>query len=164
MISPGAALDVTKRYWNKVPVDVFALAAELGLGPKFDLLPDEISGLIKRAHDDQWLIVINENHHRVRQRFTCAHEIGHFIFHRDLLADGVSDTLAYRADVAELPNPRIQRQQEWQANNFAANLLVPSAWLSAAQAAGWNDPKDLARHFDVSETVIRIKLGLPLPA
>lgn len=162
MIPPGEALELAKRYWTKVPVDVFSLARDLGLGPKFQRLPDEISGLIKRVNDDQWLVVINEGHHRVRQRFTCAHEIGHFIFHRDLLADGVSDTLAYRADIAELPNPKIQRQQEWQANNFASNLLVPSAWLTAAQAAGWHDPKDLAKQFDVSETVIRIKLGLPL--
>lgn len=164
MISAGAALEVTKRYWNKVPVDVFGLAKELGLGPKFEALPDDISGMIKRVRDDDWLIVINDHHHLNRQRFTCAHEIGHFIFHRDLLKDGVSDTLAYRADGHKLPNPSIQRQHEWQANNFASNLLVPTTWLKAAQAAGFTDPRDLAKQFEVSETVIRIKMGLPLNA
>ena len=163
MISAGEALDVTKRYWNKVPVDVFGLAGELGLGPKFEVLDDNISGMIRRVGDDRWLIVINHFHATVRQRFTCAHEIGHFIFHRDLLKDGVSDTLAYRADGMELPNPSIGWQQERQANNFAANLLVPSAWLKAAQAAGFTT-KELAGHFAVSETVVKIKLGLPLNA
>ncbi len=163
MISAGEALEVTKRYWNKVPVDVFALAAELGLGPKFEALPDNISGMIRRVGDDRWEIVINEFHARVRQRFTCAHEIGHFIFHRSLLADGVSDTLAYRADGERLPNPSIGWQQERQANNFAANLLVPNAWLKAAQNAGFTT-KELAGHFDVSETVMKIKMGLPLNA
>lgn len=162
MISAGEALDAAKRYWNKVPVDVFALARELGLGPKFEPLDDAISGLIRRVDGDNWEIVINKFHARVRQRFTCAHEIGHFIFHRALLQDGVSDTLAYRADIGELPNPNIGWQQERQANNFAANLLVPSAWLTAAKAAGFSDTKDLAKHFEVSETVMRIKMGLPL--
>lgn len=164
MISAGAALDVAKTYWKTIPVDVFGLAKELGLGPKFESLPDDISGLIKRVRDDHWLIVINANHHSNRQRFTCAHEIGHFIFHRDLLKDGVSDTLAYRADGDKLPNPNIQRQHEWQANNFASNLLVPSNWLRASQAEGFTDPADLAKRFEVSETVMRIKLGLPLNA
>ena len=161
MKSPGEALEIAKGYWDKVPVDVFALAGELDLGPKFEVLDDNISGLIRRKADGDWQIVINHFHATVRQRFTCAHEIGHFIFHRDLLKDGVSDTLAYRADGVELPNPSIGPQQERQANNFAANLLVPNAWLKAAQTAGFST-KELATHFNVSETVMKIKLGLPL--
>lgn len=163
MITPKEALEITKRYWKDVPVDVFAIARDLGLGPRFSDLPDHISGMIKRVSgDDQWEIVINERHARVRQRFTAAHEIGHFIYHRPLLADGVSDTLAYRADGGEMPNASIGPVQERQANNFAANLLVPSHWLTAAKAIGVTDPKELAGKFNVSETVMRIKMGLPL--
>lgn len=160
--TPKEALEITKRYWNDVPVRVFDLARELGLGPVSEPLPDNISGMIRRA-GDRWEVVYNWGHARVRQRFTVAHEIGHFIFHRDLLNEGVSDTLAYRSDAAELPNPKIQREQEWQANNFAANLLVPNHWLSAAKAAGITDVAELARQFDVSETVMRIKMRLPIP-
>lgn len=160
--TPGEALEIAKRYWDNIPVRVFELATELGLGPVKADLPDNISGMIRRV-GDQWECVYNGNHARVRQRFTVAHEIGHFIYHRSLLHQGVGDTLAYRAEGTELPNPSITREQEWQANNFASNLLVPSRWLRAAQASGINDVKDLARHFDVSETVMRIKLRLPLP-
>jgi len=160
--TPREALEITKRYWNDIPVRVFALAHELGLGPISAPLPDNISGMIRRV-GDRWECVYNQGHARVRQRFTVAHEIGHFIYHRDLLRQGVGDTLAYRAEGSELPNPLITREQEWQANNFAANLLVPSRWLRAAQAAGVVDVNELARQFGVSGTVMRIKMRLPLP-
>lgn len=160
--TPREALEITKRYWNEIPVRVFDLARELGLGPVAAPLPDHISGMIRRV-GDRWECVYNQGHARVRQRFTVAHEIGHFIYHRDLLHQGVGDTLAYRAEGSELPNPLITREHEWQANNFAANLLVPSQWLRAAQAAGITDVDELARNFNVSGTVMRIKLRLPLP-
>lgn len=163
LVPAGEALEISKRYWQAVPVNVFGLASELGLGPVSADLPNNISGMIRRKSDGGWEIVYNARHARVRQRFTVAHEIGHFIFHRDLLEDGVSDTLAFRADDEEMPNAHIGPQQEWQANNFAANLLVPSNWLRAAQAAGVTDVKELARQFEVSEAVMRIKLRLPLP-
>lgn len=161
--TPGEALEIAKRYWNDIPVRVFELAAELGLGPVAADLPDNISGMIRRVGTDRWECVYSRNHARVRQRFTVAHEIGHFIYHRSLLHKGVGDTLAYRSEGTELPNPSITREQEWQANNFASNLLVPTRWLRAAQAAGITDVRELAQRFDVSETVMRIKLRMPLP-
>lgn len=162
LISPGEALEIAKRYWDDIPVRVFELATELGLGPVRAKLETNISGMIRRA-GDRWECVYNQDHALVRQRFTVAHEIGHFIYHRSLLHQGVGETLAYRADGTDFPNPSITREHEWQANNFASNLLVPSRWLRAAQASGINDVKDLARRFEVSETVMRIKMRLPLP-
>ena len=161
VMTPKQAFDLARRYGDSVPVDVFALAGEMRLGPFAEVLPENISGLIRRNDDGSMSIVYNHWHARTRQRFTVAHEIGHFIFHRDRLDAGVSDTLAFRADAVELPNPRIGREQEWQANNFAANLLVPDRWLRAARAAGINEVKKLAKRFDVSPAVMKIKLGLP---
>lgn len=161
--SPGEALEITKRYWKEIPVRVFNLAAELGLGPCREQLPNNISGLIRREKDGSWSVAYNASHAEVRQRFTVAHEIGHFIFHRELLANGVSDTLAYRADDVALPNHNIKREHEWQANNFAANLLIPDHWLRAARTAGFTEVSDLAKRFQVSETAMRIKMRLPAP-
>jgi plasmid stabilization system protein ParE len=164
--TPREAFDIAQRYWRNVPVRVDELARELNLGPKFDSrMPQHISGKIAKVAPDSWLIFVNAAHNRLRQRFTIAHEIGHFIFHRDLLEQhaGASDTLAYRVDDRVLPNPLIQPQQEWQANNFAANLLIPDYYLRAAQASGMTDVRELARHFQVTEVAMRIKLGLPIP-
>jgi Zn-dependent peptidase ImmA (M78 family) len=159
--SPGEALEIAKRYWPQVPVRVFELATELGLGPVFDpALGEMVSGMIQRRPDGDFEIVVNARHHVNRQRFTVAHEIGHFIFHRDRLHAGTSDTLAYRTDQRIFPNSLIGPEQERQANNFAANLLIPNTHLQAAQAAGFTDPSDLAQKYEVSLGAMKIKLGL----
>lgn len=164
MKTPGKALEIAKRYSAEAPVRVFDLARELELGPIFQELPSNISGLIHRRDDGEWEIVVNSQHHVNRQRFTVAHEIGHFIFHRERLANGVSDTLAFRADDVELPNPNIGWEQERQANNFAANLLIPSTYLKAAKEIGIVGDEELAARFQVSRAAMRIRLGLPLLA
>jgi Zn-dependent peptidase ImmA (M78 family) len=105
---------------------------------------------------------VNANHSSVRQRFTIAHEIGHFIYHRGRLEKcaegGTSDTLAYRTDDRVYPNPHITWLQEYQANNFASNLLIPSHLLAEQVAKGATE-EEMARHFNVSLAAIRIKLG-----
>lgn len=166
MKTPREAFDITQRYWRNVPVRVDELASELDLGPEFDArMPQHIAGKIVKITSASWIIFVNAAHNLLRQRFTIAHEIGHFIFHRDLLEQyaGVSDTLAYRVDDRVLANPLIRPQEEWQANNFAANLLIPNFYLRAAQASGITDVVELANHFQVTQVAMRIKLGLPIP-
>lgn len=165
-IPPSEALAKVKRYWNDAPVDVFAAARELHLGPLLDeTLPDHVSGAIRRDGDDNWQIVVNANHALVRQRFTVAHEIGHFIYHRQKLevCDGTSDTLAFRIDGHYYPNKYIGPREEWQANTFASNFLIPSHVLKAAQSLGITDEVELARRFNVSPAAMRIKLGRSSP-
>lgn len=58
----------------------------------------------------------------VRQRFTIAHEIGHFLLHNP-------DDVVYR-DVIENYNNLIDRIREREANGFAAELLMPESLLS----------------------------------
>ena len=166
MKTPGEALRIAKNYWGTAPVDVFAIAKELELGPVFaDDLPEHVSGLIRKRSDGVWEIVVNKKHPKVRQRFTVAHEIGHFIYHRERLeaGAGTSDTLAFRIDDRIYPNAHIGPTQEVQANIFAANLLIPDHVLRVAQEMmGITDPDELANHFEVSRAAMRIKLGLPM--
>jgi Zn-dependent peptidase ImmA (M78 family) len=73
-----------------------------------------------------------------RFRFTLAHELGHLELHRDLeledvgiqggdIEDGRGDLFQGRREV------HTQRQWlEWQANNFAAALLLPNKMLRRA--------------------------------
>ena len=64
----------------KPPVPVDQLTKKLGI----ILCPlpadDEISGAIVRK-DGRVVIAVNPAHHHNRQRFTIAHELGHFFFH-----------------------------------------------------------------------------------
>jgi Zn-dependent peptidase ImmA (M78 family) len=152
-------LTVVKKYWYTAPVDVHAIARELGLGPSAENLPKNVSGLIRRRNGG-YEIAYNAAHSEVRQRFTIAHEIGHYVFHRDLLGKGVGDTLAYRDDGSGLPNPHISIREEREANAFAANVLMPTHLIQKLRSEGITEPVRLAARLNVSLPAIRIKLGL----
>lgn len=160
MMNSKDILAVVRKYWDTAPVDVFAILRELGLGPAQRALPANISGMIERRDGDGFLVVLNNTQSMTRQRFTAAHELGHYIYHRDLLGKGVGDTLAYRAEGTELPNEHIRVTHERQANNFAANLLMPTHLIDRLRAEGIIQPYALANRLGVSEAAMRIRLGL----
>jgi len=58
---------------------------------KFDALPDGVSGVLLRR-DDLALVAVNAAHPELRQRFTIAHEIGHFMLHKDVYIDTTTRT------------------------------------------------------------------------
>src|ERR1700755_157089 len=119
------SLSIIKNHWNDGPGPVDTIASEIGTPVLRANLPPNISGLIT-TDGDGYKIVVNGRHSIERQRFTIAHEIGHYIYHRDLLGKGTGDTLAYRAEGTEIPNKHITATHERQANIFAANLLMPN--------------------------------------
>lgn len=153
------SLEVVKKHWNTIPVPVEKIASELGLNVRYDALPDNISGAIVKS-DAGYYILVNRTHAPTRRRFTVAHEIGHFIYHRDLLGEGTGDTRAYRADGTPFPNRKITEVQERQANTFAANLLMPNHLIKRLQAQGILSPEELAKSLQVSPEAMRIKLGM----
>lgn len=67
-----------------------------------------------------------------RKRFSIAHELGHF--HIPSHARTGADGTGYCADRDMRARSRDARQQEWEANDFAAELLMPKK-LFAADAA-----------------------------
>ena len=154
-------LKLAEKYWGDIPVPVFDILGELGLGPEREFLADDISGWIERRPDGSYRVVVNAAHSPVRQRFTAAHELGHYIYHRDLLGAGTGDTRAYRAEGTRLPNGAIRPVHERQANSFAANLLMPLASINKLKAQGVVTVTELADRLGVSQDSMRIRLGLP---
>lgn len=148
-------LKVIAKHWDSTPVPIGAIIEELGLPLSYEPLADNISGYIERQNGT-YRIVVNATHARTRQRFTAAHELGHFIYHRDLLGDGVGDNRAYRADGTNRPNANIRPIHERQANSFAANVLMPRHRLADVGNA---TTSELAMMFDVSQEAMRIRLG-----
>lgn len=154
-------LKLAERYWGEIPVPVYRICEELGLGPQFQPLDDDMSGWIERRADGSYGIVVNELHAHVRRRFTAAHELGHYIYHRDLLGAGTGDTRAYRTDGTRFANGAIRPIHERQANSFAANLLMPLASINTLKGNGVNTVMALADSLEVSQDTMRIRLGLP---
>jgi hypothetical protein len=66
-----------------------------------------------------------------RYRFTVAHELGHWILHREVLSKDREGQTKLHLDVINTPNIICRSydthsQIEWQANQFAASLLMPA--------------------------------------
>jgi Zn-dependent peptidase ImmA (M78 family) len=151
--------NIINIFRNNYPVDVEGLARILGINVVYAELGKEISGMIQREEDGSFTITVNENDPKTRKRFTIAHELGHFIYHKDKIGNGIYDNRMYRS-VPGHSNPLINAQQETQANQFAASLLTPSALIERLQSEGVTDPDELAEKLGVSKQAMRIRLGL----
>lgn len=117
---------------RKPPVDVHAIAERLGASVRRAPHEGSISGMLYRD-GRQVIIGVNERDVPVRQRFTTAHEIGHLKLHRGrpmILDHKVhGDT---RVDLRDTTVP--SSREEVQANAFAAELLMPEAFVREAFA------------------------------
>lgn len=146
-----------ERYWDTLPVPIDTIIDEIGLTINYKALDDNISGWIELQADGSYQIVVNANHASTRRRFTAAHELGHYIYHRDLLGNGVGDNRAYRSEGTGHMNAKIMPRHERQANTFAANVLMPRHVLAAMTDR--TDAAKLARIFAVSPDAMRIRIG-----
>lgn len=150
-------------FQNSAPVNVDALCKALGIKVNYAHLGADVAGMIEKIKDDVYLISVNANDPITRQRFTIAHELGHYVYHRDKMGDGIDDDRAYRStNVGKYHNTNIGQREETQANIFAANLLMPWGLISSLQDQGISDPDELASRLGVSKQAMYIRLGLTL--
>lgn len=159
-------LEILRKYTQQAPVDVEAIAAELGIPVLRGFLSADISGVIERGSDGRYRITVNASDSLARQRFTIAHEIAHYLYHRDLIGDGIADSPAYRAPNLEVyANTRIQPKHETQANQFAANILMPLPLIRTLEAENPGISLDaLAKRLKVSLPALRVRKGMtPYP-
>ncbi|NKJ03853.1 ImmA/IrrE family metallo-endopeptidase [Rhizobium sp. SG741] len=145
------------------PVDPVAVANELGLKVFNATFDDEgIHGLIAKRPTNT-SIFVNVNDKPVRKRFTVAHELGHFVLH---LAAGEGEFIDTQDNFRTVQDPDTPwddtRRAEWEANVFAAALLMPrEAVLRAWKEIG--DPDGMAAYFQVSRQAMALRLdGLGL--
>jgi Zn-dependent peptidase ImmA (M78 family) len=102
---------------------------------------------------NRWVIRVNRHEHKHRQRFTIAHEIAHFVLHKDEIRDGITEDTFYRSGLPE--------RREWEANRLAADILMPWDLVRALAADGKTTPSELAQELEVSQAAMHIRLGLP---
>lgn len=146
------AVDVIQPFLDHAPVDVAAMAAALGVKVTYDFLDPGTSGKIECAlFEDECVITVNIAHPETRQRFTIAHELAHYILHRDLIGDGVIDNAMYRSE-------RLSDERERQANRYAAQLLMPKKLVHQAWNNGAHTREALAARFKVSPEVAEIRM------
>ena len=114
------AARVRATFWpsGALPVDPVAIARSMGIDVMQAELPENVSGaLVKKVGADP-LILLARDDHATRKRFTCAHEIGHYI--RRAGKDEYQ-SVDFRSQLASKGTD----PEEVFANQFAANLLMP---------------------------------------
>ena len=133
------------------PVNLYGLLDELGLAFEAAKLPTGVSGKITKDRGARagFKVVVNTDEPPRRQRFTIAHEIAHYVLHRDLIGDGVTDDAMYRSSLAD--------EYERQADRLAGEILLPARALRVAYATEKGLAK-LGTMFDASMDAIRIRL------
>lgn len=153
-------LATIQSHHDSAPVRLSAIANALGVKVIATSLPSGISGEIRPDPDNagQFIIRVNRNDSARRQRFTVAHEIGHYLLHRNEIGDGITDDVLYRSELSD--------RREAQANRMAADLLMPQQlvdeWLDRARALKVDNVVGfLADKFNVSEAAMKIRLGIP---
>lgn len=147
------------NYRKTYPVDVEGLIKSLDIELHEAWLDKGISGQLEKKNG-KYRITVNAENSRVRKRFTMAHELGHYVLHRDLVGDGVDDDKAYRSTHEGLYyNTNIGPKQETEANQFAANLLMPHDLLEELRRQG-KQPIEIAKIMEVSQPAIKIRMGL----
>lgn len=154
-------LDIVRTFQVELPVDVEG--AILALGIELDrsaALPPGISGELRKLPTGRFVIKASAREHLFRRRFTMAHELGHFIFHRDIVGDGVDDDQLYRSTTeGDIYNSRIKRIHEAQANSFAANFLMPKDLMRKELRKVGPVVDALYPRFQVSPSAMRWRLS-----
>ena len=141
-----------------VPVDKLTKKLKLLL---YSLPGDhEISGAIIRKTGQRVIIAVNPAHHINRQRFTIAHELGHYFLHEGL-EEHVDEN--FRVAWRNADSSKAINWIEIEANRFAAELLMPTRFLELDLNSLENIDKRtvalLATKYIVSPEAMKIRLS-----
>lgn len=148
-----AAALVLQHHWNQqLPVRVDLIAQRMGvkLFPRSGM---RYSGHFFSADDTQNqsgqpAIVFNTDDSSARQRFTIAHELGHYV-----LGHGTSPR-----DTSKVLDGPVGSPNERAANQFAAHLLMPADAVRMMTSQGHASTDALAKIFGVSAVAMGYRL------
>jgi Zn-dependent peptidase ImmA (M78 family) len=144
---------IAASYLQSAPVDLLSMSRELGLTVDMNAdMPETLSGSIAKSASAPagYHVMVNGHHSASRKRFTLAHEIAHYLLHRDLIGDGINDSAMYRSALSD--------EVEISANSLAATMLMPSDLVRRIYRAGLMHIAGLSKAFEVSEDAMRIRL------
>ena len=142
------------------PFDPVAAAQKLGLQVfNSEFRNHGTSGVFKKGASGGYEIHVDRSSPRRRARFTVAHELGHFVLHKDEVEAVVdSDVNMYRRRSAGREEDPADRQREYQANMFAVEFLMPEEKVREAYRVT-DDLTRLADVFDVSEEAMGYRVN-----
>lgn len=136
----------------QAPIDIKKIAKLLGFEiVPFDF-PDTISAVI-RINGTTKVIGVNKNHVEARQRFSIAHELGHYL--------SGHENFTHEKKIVVDPERKYldpQYREEQESDDFAAELLMPESMLKKDVLEKDIEVSELAKKYDVSEQAMLIQL------
>lgn len=137
----------------QLPVNVYQVASNLGITVSFENFPNDFYMKLKGfcyKDEETSLIGINKSHPTVLQRFTLGHEIHHYLYDfsaNRYLCGPENESIAL----------------EWNAEKFAAELLMPRGYVQKLISIPLNirylTITLVAQHFGVSYEAAAIRLA-----
>lgn len=155
LIANASVIAQQKSDSDYLPRELFRVAESLGavVFESVDM-PDEKSGYVKRDKDNgSAVIVLNNNHTKVRKRFTLAHEIGHLVYRENIPALKDKAFIAHRDENSTTG----QDPEERFANKFAAELLMPEEEIKTLRNLDASF-ETMRRRFFVSNEALKTRL------
>ena len=158
------ARQVLARYnIQTLPTPIEKIAKAMGAQVRFSPFDDELSGMVF-IKEGVPIIGVNSLHHPNRQRFTIAHELGHLELHKDMITSAVHVDKKFPALMRNPKSATGTEEIEIQANQFAAELLMPRKLIDEALEGKQFDIEDegpmeeLAKKFKVSRQALEYRI------
>lgn len=152
-------LNVVARHARTAPVDLDGMFEQLGIEFCQEHIRTGESGWIERD-GERYRVVVNADEPEARRRFTAAHELAHYLLHRDLMDHGARmnrHTDRLFGDTESEGESLFNRHHEVQANRLAAQIVMPASLVRQKHAAGLG-AAEMAAAFVVSKPAMEIRL------
>lgn len=146
------------------PVEVEEIAEALGIHVQYEPAENELSGFLLRDLNRRKAIIgVNDRHPENRQRFTIAHELGHYLLHEQ---EKLHIDRRFQIQLRDGNSSKGESEEEKEANLFAAELLMPASFiqqdLAEVEGLDLEDDAaiaDLAKKYGVSTQAMTFRLA-----
>lgn len=147
---------------KSLPIPVNKIAEFRGLAIKPYDLGEDVSGVLV-IKNGKGTIGINPSESSVRQRFTIAHELGHYELHND--GDELFVDKGFKVLFRDQNSSKGEIKKEQEANAFAAALLMPEKFIrkeierNSFDLTDEDSMKKLAKTFNVSVPAMTYRIS-----
>jgi Zn-dependent peptidase ImmA (M78 family) len=152
--------ELTKDMYEGYELQLDKLCKELGLNYFEADFEDNISGaIVKDGNSSVYSIYVNRKHARNRQRFTLAHEIGHYISYKSnsYSKEELEEKGCFEDQALSYRKEGKHSDAETEANLIAAELLMPKEIVEKFMEEELT-PEEMAKLFYVSTSAMTIRL------
>lgn len=136
------------------PVNLDKILSHVGINLLPYAFPEKVSAILLKE-SDMLVVGVNSTHHPNRQRFSIAHEIGHYLLghYKDIFVD-MSEISEGQFDTSDTEHNKVQEQE---ANHFAGELLMPLFMLKR-DFQKIRNVEEVAKLYKVSKDALWIRL------